>query len=122
MTSLLSDLRFYHSKRNRQDFLRLPHGQSPGRHPVLLIDGVFNAGSLSSVTAAPAVRLWKTFRSKPNAIPAGEPWHVPERQGTYPRHRSLHPREQPAAKAVCLDSHRGISASFNRPTLFLMIF
>jgi len=30
----------------------------------------FNAGILSSVAATPAIRLWKTFRSKPNAIPA----------------------------------------------------
>ena len=37
-----------------------------------LFDGVFNAGSLSSAAAAPAVHLWKTFRSKPNAIPVGD--------------------------------------------------
>jgi hypothetical protein len=39
---------------------------------ISLIRGVFNAGILSSVAAAPPVHRWKTFRSKPNAIPAGD--------------------------------------------------
>jgi hypothetical protein len=36
------------------------------------MSGVFNAGLLSSLAAPFALRLWKTFRSKPNAIPVGE--------------------------------------------------
>jgi hypothetical protein len=55
-----------------QNFLDPPHGQSPRRHPVSPSEWSFNAGLLSSAAACLAVRLWKTFRSKPNAIPVGD--------------------------------------------------
>src|SRR5882757_1781995 len=55
-----------------QDFLRFPHGQSPCRHSVLLIDGVSLPGDCPASLPPTAARLWKTFRSKLNTIPVDE--------------------------------------------------
>src|SRR6266481_5510987 len=55
-----------------QDFLRFPHGHSPCRHSVLLIDGVSLPGDCPASLPPTAARLWKTFRSKLNTIPVDE--------------------------------------------------
>src|SRR5882724_6738134 len=55
-----------------QDFLRYPHGHSPCRHSVLLIDGVSLPGDCPASLPPTAARLWKTFRSKLNTIPVDE--------------------------------------------------
>src|SRR5580658_5392771 len=64
-----------------QDFLRFPHGHSPSRHSVLLIDGVSLPGNCPASLPPPAAHLWKTFRSKPNTIPVDE-------QNCSPSHRN----------------------------------
>src|SRR6266851_8120429 len=55
-----------------QDFLRFPHGHSPCRHSVLLIDGVSLPGNCPALLPRPVTHLWKTFRSKLNTIPVDE--------------------------------------------------
>src|ERR1700722_11715934 len=55
-----------------QDFLRFPHGHSPCRHSVLLMDGVSLPGNCPASLPPTAARLWKTFRSKLNTIPVDE--------------------------------------------------
>src|SRR5882724_1916051 len=55
-----------------QDFLRFPHGHSPCRHSVLLIDGVSLPCDCPASLPPTAARLWKTFRSKLNTIPVDE--------------------------------------------------
>jgi hypothetical protein len=64
-----------------QDFLRFPHGHSPCRHSVLLIDGVSLPGNCPASLPPTAARLWKTFRSKLNTIPVDE-------QNCSPSHRN----------------------------------
>jgi hypothetical protein len=65
-----------------------------------LIDGVQCRG-LSSVAAPPAVRLLKTFRSKPNAIPPGD-------EDCSPFHRN---RRSPSDRNA-VRTHNGIVFGF----------
>src|SRR5207302_7001785 len=58
-----------------------PHGQSPGRHPDLLHDGVSMPGYCPAPFLSCGSPLWKTFRSKANVIPVDE-------QNCSPSHRN----------------------------------